>query len=348
MKISPTPCEFPRSVSIPLSSSFPSPLVPSPLSDSSLNTSPTAPPLRSGPAGFSVGLVLLFHHFNLCCLTVVRNLFRSLHEGKLTALMTVPKWKLGKDRDSWLPCYTPCGAQCGGGALWKGEMEDVEKPKKLLLPPREFDDQDRLTVVLDLDETLVCAYCTAGLPPMLQENAMNGRVKTFTLDCQTTEPNALGAAKVSNVTVFERPGLAQFLDRVSEFAEVVLFTAGLEGYAKPLVDRIDLEKRISHRLYRPATVLTLRENVKDLSLLGRDLRRCVIVDNNPFAFLLQPLNGIPAVPFTGHHAQDGQLLHSILPLLEELASAPDVRPILSTRFNMRHWFHSRGVPVLPQ
>lgn len=31
------------------------------------------------------------------------------------------------------------------------------------------------------------------------------------------------------VTVFERPGLDEFLTQVSKFADLVLFTAGLEG-----------------------------------------------------------------------------------------------------------------------
>lgn len=35
--------------------------------------------------------------------------------------------------------------------------------------------------------------------------------------------------KISYVTVFERPGLQEFLNQLSEFADLVLFTAGLEG-----------------------------------------------------------------------------------------------------------------------
>lgn len=38
-----------------------------------------------------------------------------------------------------------------------------------------------------------------------------------------------GKPKISYVTVFERPGLQEFLNQLSEFAELVLFTAGLEG-----------------------------------------------------------------------------------------------------------------------
>lgn len=38
-----------------------------------------------------------------------------------------------------------------------------------------------------------------------------------------------GKPKVNYVTVFERPGLHEFLKQLSQFAELVLFTAGLEG-----------------------------------------------------------------------------------------------------------------------
>lgn len=38
-----------------------------------------------------------------------------------------------------------------------------------------------------------------------------------------------GKPKVSYVTVFKRPGLHKFLNQIAEFADVVLFTAGLEG-----------------------------------------------------------------------------------------------------------------------
>ena len=39
--------------------------------------------------------------------------------------------------------------------------------------------------------------------------------------------------------------------------------------------------------------------VQDLSRLGRDLRRCVLVDDTPLAFLAQPDNGIPIFNFRG-------------------------------------------------
>ncbi|XP_057839923.1 uncharacterized protein LOC131049847 isoform X2 [Cryptomeria japonica] len=178
-----------------------------------------------------------------------------------------------------------------------------------LLPPRSAHDMDKLTVVLDLDETLVCAYESSSLPSFIHNQATQAGIKWFELQCVSVDKEDEGKQKVNHVTVYERPGLQEFLSEASEFAELVLFTAGLEGYAKPLVDKIDSENRIAARLYRPATVTTkYRDHVKDLSCLARDLRRTVIIDNNPFSFLLQPMNGIPCVPFTGAHTDDQQVL----------------------------------------
>ncbi|XP_052199167.1 uncharacterized protein LOC127806137 isoform X1 [Diospyros lotus] len=114
----------------------------------------------------------------------------------------------------------------------------------------------RLTVVLDLDETLVCAYETSSLPAIVHHQATEAGLKWFELDCLSSEKDREGKPKVNHVTVFERPGLGEFLKQLSEFADLVLFTAGLEGYARPLVDRIDFDNRFSHRLYRPSTIST--------------------------------------------------------------------------------------------
>lgn len=213
-----------------------------------------------------------------------------------------------------------------------------------------LDDDNRrtqqLTVVLDLDETLVCAYETSSLPSIIRNQATEAGLKWFDLECVSSDKECDGKPKVNYVTVFERPGLEEFLKQLSEFADLVLFTAGLEGYARPLVDRIDVENRFSLRLYRPSTTSTeYREHVKDLSCLSKDMRRTVIVDNNPFSFLLQPLNGIPCIPFSAGQPHDVQLLEVLLPLLKHLSQQMDVRPVLYERFHMPEWFQKHGIPA---
>ncbi|KAJ6742304.1 NUCLEAR LIM INTERACTOR-INTERACTING FACTOR-RELATED [Salix viminalis] len=115
---------------------------------------------------------------------------------------------------------------------------------------------EKLTVVLDLDETLICAYETSSLPAIIRTQAVEAGVKCFELECFSSEKDVEGKPRINYVTVFERPGLKEFLKQIGEFADLILFTAGLEGYARPLFDRIDVENRFSQRLYRPSTVST--------------------------------------------------------------------------------------------
>ncbi|KAM3689828.1 hypothetical protein ACJW31_09G074900 [Castanea mollissima] len=205
---------------------------------------------------------------------------------------------------------------------------------------------EKLTVVLDMDETLVCAYEKSSLPASIHAQAMEAGLKWFEIQCVSSDKSSEGKQKINYVTVFERPGLQEFLDQISKFADLVLFTAGLEGYARPLVDKIDVENRFSLRLYRPSTVSTeYREHVKDLSCLSKDLSRIVIVDNNPFSFLKQPLNGIPCLPFSAGQPYDDELLEVLLPLLRHLSMQKDVRPVLYERFHMPEWFQMQGIPA---
>ncbi|KAG8078393.1 hypothetical protein GUJ93_ZPchr0007g5797 [Zizania palustris] len=206
-----------------------------------------------------------------------------------------------------------------------------------------------IQVVLDLDETLVSAYESSSLPAIVRTQAVEAGLHCFDMECMSTEKDVDGKEKVNRVTVFERPGLHEFLQKTSEFADLILFTAGLEGYARPLVDRIDLRNRFKLRLYRPSTVTTeYREHVKDLSCVSKDFCRVVIVDNNPFSFILQPLNGIPCVPFSAGQHDDDQLMEVIFPLLKHLSLQRDVRPPLHEMFHMPEWFEKHGISQTDQ
>ncbi len=118
------------------------------------------------------------------------------------------------------------------------------------------------------------------------------------------------------------------------------------AYAEPLIRAIDpAGSRFSSVLYRPATMPTAeRDYIKDISQLGRPLDRLVLVDNNPWSFLLQPLNGIPVDAYMGC-SDDTYLLTVLLPLLRGLAHLDDVRPVLETLYEMPTWFAQEGLDV---
>jgi CTD small phosphatase-like protein 2 len=77
-----------------------------------------------------------------------------------------------------------------------------------------------------------------------------------------------------------RPGCKDFLITLSEYFEIVIFTAAMQDYADWVLDHLDPDHSlISYRLYRQHTYQQGLVNIKDLGILGRDLSRTVIVDN---------------------------------------------------------------------
>ena len=80
---------------------------------------------------------------------------------------------------------------------------------------------------------------------------------------------------------------------MSKYFEIVIFTAALKEYADWILNTIDSFKLITHRLYRQHTTPHEDYAIKDLTKLGRNMERILIVDNLPENFIHNtPNNGI--------------------------------------------------------
>jgi CTD small phosphatase-like protein 2 len=89
-----------------------------------------------------------------------------------------------------------------------------------------------------------------------------------------------------------RPYAQEFIDELAKFYEITVFTASVKEYADWILDRLDTNGSVTHRLYREHTTLLTNGYTKDLTELGRNLKKTLIVDNNPENFKFQPHNGV--------------------------------------------------------
>ncbi|XP_038867891.1 carboxy-terminal domain RNA polymerase II polypeptide A small phosphatase 2-like isoform X2 [Salvelinus namaycush] len=157
-------------------------------------------------------------------------------------------------------------------------------PETSLLPEVTPEDEGKICVVIDLDETLV-----------------HSSFKVF---------------------VLKRPHVDEFLQRMGELFECVLFTASLAKYADPVTDLLDQCGVFRTRLFRESCVFHQGCYVKDLSRLGRQLNKTLILDNSPASYIFHPENAVPVVSWFDD-LEDTELL-SLLPVFEELSEAEDV------------------------
>uniref|UniRef100_A0A4W5K8L5 protein-serine/threonine phosphatase n=1 Tax=Hucho hucho TaxID=62062 RepID=A0A4W5K8L5_9TELE len=180
-------------------------------------------------------------------------------------------------------------------------------PAKPLLPQIKSKDPGKICVVIDLDETLV----HSSFKPL------NNADFIIPVEIEGT---------VHQVYVLKRPHVDEYLRRMGELFECVLFTASLSKYADPVSDLLDKWGAFQHRLFRESCVFHRGNYVKDLSRLGRDLKKVIIVDNSPASYIFHSDNAVPVASWFDDMA-DTELL-DLIPFFERLSKVDDVYDML--------------------
>ena len=83
-----------------------------------------------------------------------------------------------------------------------------------------------------------------------------------------------------------RPGTQDFLEEMSKYYELVIFTASLSKYANPLMDILDPKGLCTARLFREHCQFIDNTYMKDMSKLGRRIEDVILIDNSPNSYKL--------------------------------------------------------------
>lgn len=116
----------------------------------------------------------------------------------------------------------------------------------------------KLTMILDLDRTLVYSTTTADNKP------------SFIIE---------------NKSIYKRPYLDTFLSSVGQCCDLVVYTSALKDYADKVIDQIDKNKIIKHRYYRHDCISVYNYWCKDATSLGYDKSNVIILDDQPECYI---------------------------------------------------------------
>lgn len=180
---------------------------------------------------------------------------------------------------------------------------------KALLQEIRPEDSNKMCIVIDLDETLV----HSSFKPISNAD--------FIVPVEID-------GTIHQVYVLKRPHVDEYLCKMGELFECVLFTASLAKYADPVTDLLDKWDVFRYRLFRESCVFHRGNYVKDLGRLGRELHKIIIVDNSPASYIFHPDNAVPVASWFDD-MNDRELL-DLIPFFERISKADNVYALLKS------------------
>ena len=185
----------------------------------------------------------------------------------------------------------------------------IKSVKVPFLSQLKNDENYILTIILDLDGTLIYDQ--------------NIEVNYEEEEEEDDEDNK----HQKNSDIILRARLFEFLDKLLELkCELIIFTSSVKQRADELVNIIEKNKRyFNGRLCREHCTLMGAAYVKDISKLGRNLSKTIIIDNDLVCFYLQQENGILIKSFEGK--EDDNKLLNLYQILNQIIKSPfyDIR-----------------------
>ena len=196
------------------------------------------------------------------------------------------------------------------------------------LPPlsQELKQKYNYTVVIDIDETL-----GHFIQNEISTKYFNNYGYIFDDNTNKILFKSNNKNKIKVGIFLIRPYADYFLKKLNNlFFEIVIFSAGTKEYCDKVLDILDINNNIiKYRLYRSHLSLrNINHDVKDLSLLGRDLSKVIMIDNFSENYKLQQDNGLPINSWIGD--TNDTSLRDLIPIMNYIVenNINDVRSVV--------------------
>ncbi|XP_026199233.1 CTD small phosphatase-like protein 3 [Anabas testudineus] len=189
------------------------------------------------------------------------------------------------------------------------------RPRLRDIPPKTRSTPEA-TLVVDLEETLMFSSL----------NVIEDAEYTFHTTFQDHQ---------YKVYMILRPHVKEFLQAMAKIYELFVYTCAKKQYAEKILDILDPQRKLfRHRLYQDDCACVLGHYIKDLSVLGRDLTKTVVLDNAPHTYPYNLMNTIPIKSWSGE--SEDRELQKLISYMEKLSAAEDFREVLKKRKDHFH------------
>uniref|UniRef100_A0A8C6UIA6 CTD (carboxy-terminal domain, RNA polymerase II, polypeptide A) small phosphatase like 3 n=1 Tax=Neogobius melanostomus TaxID=47308 RepID=A0A8C6UIA6_9GOBI len=221
--------------------------------------------------------------------------------------------------------------------LTPSKESDVKPPShSILLSPEQgvfgYGSMDLL--VGDEDDDVFSPFTFIKNIPSQSQHSQSTPEATLVLDLEETlmysSLTVIEDAEYSFNTVFQdhqykvymvlRPFVQEFLQSVSKNYELFVYTCAKREYAEKILGILDPHRKLfRQRLYQEDCSCVLGHYIKDLSVLGRDLAKTVVLDNAPHTYPHHLMNTIPITSWSGQ--PEDRELQRLVPYMDKLCTA---------------------------
>eukprot|EP00828_Plagiopyla_frontata_P036069 TRINITY_DN47700_c0_g1_i3.p1 TRINITY_DN47700_c0_g1~~TRINITY_DN47700_c0_g1_i3.p1 ORF type:complete len:153 (+),score=14.52 TRINITY_DN47700_c0_g1_i3:269-727(+) len=132
-----------------------------------------------------------------------------------------------------------------------------------------------------------------------------------------------------------RPYAIQFLKRLSQFYELIIFSASTEHYITAILNYIDpAHTLISHHLSRNNCYVSPQGYfVKDLRVIPRNQNNMLLIDNLALSYAFNLPNAIPILEWKGDIMDEE--LNYLADYLEKISNSEDISKVCEEYFRLR-------------
>ena len=203
-------------------------------------------------------------------------------------------------------------------------------------------------LVIDLDETLIHTSFQKIENPDLQIQ-LNNSIKSNSLN-----NNQIPTPKILDAYIRIRPGVDEFLNQMSKYYDIYVYSASSKNYLNSIIKNIDKNNIIKQCYCRNDCIMYVEDSeedfdkpnnkynyVKDLKKITKELKSIVFIDNNTISFKLQEKNGIPIKSWFDDY--EDLELYKLIPILKNLSGFYDVRVEISKFVQNKTFIWSKSI-----